>query len=339
MPNTDPVLDSAPLLRSVRDAARLHARVPVGFVPAITRGLDGAELTEMAELREEGAAGFTDDGRPVQSAGMLRKALQYQRLCGGVIALHEEDPSLSGKGAMHEGAVSAQLGITGIPSISEATMVARDALIAGYEEGRIHIQHLSARESIQALADAKERGVRITGEASPHHLCLTDEAVRGLDTRMKMNPPLRTEEDRQALIAGLKSGVIDCIATDHAPHARDEKEVPFEQAPMGTTGLETSFAAIYTNLVLPGVLDLGLLVTRLTDGAALFDLPTPRVAPGEAANLTLVDLEREWVVGDGGYESRSANCCFDGRTLRGKVLMTIAAGAIAFRARQLEVVR
>jgi len=339
MPNTDPVLDSAPLLRSVRDAAARDARIPVGFLPAVTRGMNGAELTEMAELREEGAAGFTDDGRPVVSAGMLRKALQYQRLCGGVIALHEEDPTLSGKGAMHEGDVSAQLGVTGIPSISESTMVARDALIAEYEGGRIHIQHLSARESIQALADAKARGVPITGEASPHHLCLTHEAVRTLDTRMKMNPPLRTEDDRQALIDGLKSGVVDCIATDHAPHARDEKEVPFEQAPMGTTGLETSFAAIYTNLVLPGVLTLELLVRRLTDGAALFDLRTPRVAPGEPANLTLLDLDREWVVGDGGYESRSANCCFDGQTLRGKVLLTIAAGTLAFRARQLEVVR
>ena len=339
MPNTDPVLDSGPLLRSVRDAAARDARIPVGFVPAVTRGMNGTELTEMAELREEGAAGFTDDGRPVVSAGMLRKALQYQRLCGGVIALHEEDPTLSGKGAMHEGDVSAQLGVTGIPSISESTMVARDALIAEYEGGRIHIQHLSARESVQALADAKERGVQITGEASPHHLCLTHEAVRTLDTRMKMNPPLRTEDDRQALIEGLKSGVIDCIATDHAPHARDEKEVPFEQAPMGTTGLETSFAAIYTNLVLPGVLTLELLLRRLTDGAALFDLPTPRITPGAPANLTLVDLEREWVVGDGGYESRSANCCFDGQTLRGKVLLTIAAGTLAFRARQLEVVR
>jgi len=339
MPNTDPVLDSAPLLRSVRDAAARDARIPVGFLPAVTRGMNGGELTEMAELREEGAAGFTDDGRPVVSAGMLRKALQYQRLCGGVIALHEEDPTLSGRGAMHEGDVSAQLGVTGIPSISESTMVARDALIAEYEAGRIHVQHLSARESVQALADAKARGVPITGEASPHHLCLTHEAVRTLDTRMKMNPPLRTEDDRQALIEGLKSGVIDCIATDHAPHARDEKEVPFEQAPMGTTGLETSFAAIYTNLVLPGVLTLELLVRRLSDGAALFALPTPRIAPGEPANLTLVDLDREWVVGDGGYESRSANCCFDGRTLHGKVLLTIAAGTLAFRARQLEVVR
>ncbi|MBI5104215.1 MAG: dihydroorotase [Solirubrobacterales bacterium] len=338
MPNTDPVVDSAPLLRSLRDAARLQARIPVGFLPAITRGLGGTELTEMAELREEGAVGFTDDGRPVVSAGMLRKALQYQRLCGGVIALHEEDPSLSGKGAMHEGEVSALLGVAGIPSISESTMVARDAMIAGYEGGRIHVQHLSCVESVAAVAAAKERGVQITAEASPHHLLLTHEAVRTLDTRMKMNPPLRTEADRQALIEGLRSGVIDCVATDHAPHARDEKEVPFEQAPMGTTGLETSFAALYTELVKPGVLPLELVLRRLTDGAALFGLPTPVIQPGAPANLALVDLGAEWVVGDGGYESRSANCCFDGRTLQGRVVLTVAAGAVAYRTRSFEVV-
>jgi dihydroorotase len=338
MPNTDPVVDSAPILRSLRDAANVQARVPVGFVPAITRGLRGTELTEMAELRAEGAAGFTDDGRPVVSAGMLRKALQYQRLCGGVLALHEEDPSLSGKGAMHEGDVSALLGVAGIPSVSEATMVARDALLAGYEDGRIHVQHLSCVESVEAVAAAKERGVRISAEATPHHLTLTHEAVRTLDTRMKMNPPLRADADRRALIEGLRSGVVDCIATDHAPHARDEKEVPFEEAPMGTTGLETSFAALYTDLVLPGVLPLDLVVRRLSDGAALFDLRTPRIEPGAPADVALIDLEAEWVVGDGGYESRSANCCFDGRTLRGKVLLTVADGAVAFRARQFEVV-
>jgi dihydroorotase len=155
---------------------------------------------------------------------------------------------------------------------------------------------------------------------------------------MKMNPPLRTEADRQALIDGLRSGVIDCIATDHAPHARDEKEVPFEQAPMGTTGLETSFAAVHTDLVVPGVLPLALVVQRLSDGARLFGLPTPRIEPGEPANVTLVDLDAEWVVGDGGYESRSANCCFDGSTLRGRVLLTVAAGSVAFRARQFEAV-
>jgi len=337
MPNTSPVTDSTPILRSLRDAAARDARIPVGFMPAITVGLQGRELTEMAELRAQGALGFTDDGRPVVSAGMLRKALQYQRLCGGVLALHEEDPSLSGAGAMHEGTVSALLGIAGIPSVSESTMVARDCALAGYEGGRVHLQHLSAVESVDAVRAAKAAGIQVSCEASPHHLTLTHEAVRTMATHMKMNPPLRTEEDRQALIAGLRDGTIDCIATDHAPHARDEKEVPFEQAPMGTTGLETAFAAVYTDLVLPGILDLALVVRKLTAGGGLLDLPLPRIAVGEAANLTLVDLEQEWTVGEHGYESRSANCCFADRRLRGRVLMTIAAGSVAFRERAFSV--
>ena len=172
--------------------------------------------------------------------------------------------------------------------------------------------------------------MRITAEASPHHLTLTDQALLDeLDTRLKMNPPLRAEEDRQALIAGLRDGTIDCIATDHAPHAREEKEVPFEEAPMGTTGLETAFAALFTELVLPGVLPLGLVVDKLSSGAALLDLPLPAIERGRPANLCLVDLDAEWVVGEHGYESKAENCCFDGRTLRGRVVATIAAGAVA----------
>ena len=331
MPNTDPVIDSAPLLRSLREAATREARVPVGFLAAITRGLAGGELTEMAELMGEGALGFTDDGRPVASAGVLRKALQYQRLCGGVLTLHEEDPSLSHSGSMHEGAVSSALGIGGIPSVSESTMVARDAELAGYEDGRVHFQHLSCAASVHAVAAAKERGFRVSAEVTPHHLLLTDEHVRAMDTRMKMNPPLASETDRLALIEGLRSGTIDCIATDHAPHARHEKEVPFEQAPMGTTGLETAFAALHTELVLPGTIGLALLVERMTAGADLFGLPTPRIAVGEPANLTLCDLFAEWAAGEHGWESRSENCCFAGRRLTGRVLMTVAGGAVAYR--------
>lgn len=332
MPNTTPVLDSAPLLRSLREEAARHARIPVGVMPAITRNMEGHELTDMAELREEGAVGFTDDGRPVVSAGMLRKALRYQKLCGGVIALHEEDPTLSAGGSMREGAVSALLGVGGIPSISESTMVARDCAIAGYEGARVHMQHLSSIDSVRAIRDAKARGVQVTCEASPHHLCLTDESIReSLDTAKKMNPPLGTEEDRQALIAGLLDGTVDCIATDHAPHARDEKEVPFEQAPMGTTGLETAFASVYTDLVLPGVLPLALVVEKVTSGLALLDLLTPRVEVGAPANLTLLDLAQEWTVGEHGYHSRSANNCFAGRRLHGRVLLTVAAGAVVHR--------
>ena len=332
MPNTAPTVDDASVLRSLRDAAQMQASVPVGFLAAITRGLEGRDLTEMAELRDAGALGFTDDGRPVVAAGMLRRALQYQRLAGGVLALHEEDPSLSGAGVMHEGEVSAELGMAGIPSVSEATFVARDAMLAAFEGGRVHFQHLSAAESVEALAEWKRRGAQVTGEVSPHHLTLTHEAVRSLDSRFKMNPPLRAESDRQALIAALKDGTIDCIATDHAPHAPHEKEAPFEEAPMGTTGLETAFASIYTDLVAPGVLPLALVVEKLSAGAALFDVETPRIAVGHAANLTLVDLDAEWVVGADGYQSRSRNCCFDGRTLRGVVRLTVAAGTVAHRA-------
>ena len=338
MPNTDPVIDSAPLLGSLRDSAARQARIPVGFLAAITRGLEGSELTEMVELSQAGALGFTDDGRPVASAGVLRKALQYQRLCGGVLTLHEEDPSLSRGGSMREGPVSALLGIGGIPSLSESTMVARDAALTGYEQGRVHFQHLSCADSVEAVAAAKGRGFRVSAEVTPHHLLLTEDDVRGMDTRMKMNPPLASETDRQALIQGLRSGVIDCVATDHAPHAREEKEVPFEQAPMGTTGLETAFAALYTELVHPGVIDLGMLIERMTAGAELFGLPTARIAVGESANLALVDLDGEWVAGEHGWNSRSENCCFAGRRMRGKILLTLAAGAIAYRERAFSVV-
>jgi len=331
MPNTDPVLDAAPLLRSLRAAAAREARIPVGFLAAVTRGLGGEQLTEMAELRREGALGFTDDGRPVASAGMVRKALEYQRLCGGVLALHEEDPTLSRGGAMHEGAVSAALGIAGIPTIAESTMLARDAAIAGYEDGRVHFQHLSCAASVDAVADAKARGWRVSAEVSPHHLLLTEEDVRDMDTRMKMHPPLATDADRRALLDGLRGGTIDCVATDHAPHAREEKEVPFEQAPMGTTGLETAFAALHAGLVVTGELALETLVERMSAGAELFGLPTPRIAVGELANAALVDLDADWVAGEHGWESRSENCCFAGRRLRGRVVLTLAGGALVHR--------
>jgi dihydroorotase len=333
MPNTAPPIDSASVLRSVHELALAQARVPVGFLAAATVGQRGESLTEMAELRDAGALGFTDDGLPIASANVLRRALQYQKLCGGVIALHEEDPSLSGEGVMHEGAVSALLGLAGIPSISESTMIARDAAIAAYEDGRIHVQHLSTAASVEAVAAAKQAGVRLTAEVTPHHLTLTEEDVRGLDTALKFNPPARTDADRAALLDGLRAGAIDCIATDHAPHAPHEKEVPFEEAPMGTTGLETAFAALHTFLVVPGVLPLALVVERLTAGGALLGLPVPRIAPGAPADLALVALDRAWQPVEAGYESRSENCCFHERELRGRVLMTVAAGSIAYRER------
>jgi dihydroorotase len=332
-PNTEPVVDSAPVLRSLRERARAEARIPTGFLAAITVGQRGEQLTEMAELADVGAVAFTDDGLPVRSAGVMRQALQYQRLAGRLLALHEEDPSLSADGVMHEGEVSALLGLAGIPPVSESVHAARDCALAAYEGGRIHVQHVSARETVEAIERAKADGTRVTCEATPHHLVLSDEAVRTLDTNMKMNPPLRSEPDRQALIEALRSGVIDCVATDHAPHAREEKEQPFELAPMGVTGLETAFAALHTELVLPGVLDLALLVERMTAGGEPFGLPIPRIEAGAPADLCLVDLDAEWEVGEAGYESRSANCAFAGRRLTGRVRITIAAGAVAYRER------
>jgi dihydroorotase len=334
MANTQPPVSTAADISSLREQARASASVPVGFLATATKDMRGAELTEMVELREAGAIGFSDDGLPIRNANVMRRALQYQHLCGGNIALHEEDPSLSGDGAMHEGPVSAAVGLAGVPSVSESTMVARDAALARYENARIHVQHLSAAESVEAVAAAKAVGVEISAEASPHHLCLTDEEVRGLDpNRFKMNPPLRAESDRQALIAGLRDGTIECIATDHAPHQPEEKEVPFEQAAMGVTGLETAFAAIHTELVLPGVIGLDLLVERLAGGAAPFGIERPTLGLGSEANIVLCDLDAEWTVGEDGYESRSQNSWCAGRTLTGRVLMTLAAGQVAYRLR------
>jgi dihydroorotase len=334
MANTEPPVSTPADVEALLADARSAAAVKVGFLATVTRGMEGKELTEMASLRDVGTAGFSDDGLPIRSARMLRRALQYQRLCGGTIALHEEDPALSGSGVMHEGPVSAALGLEGIPSISESTMIARDAAIAGYESGRIHVQHLSAAESVEAVRAARADGVQVSCEASPHHLCLTDEEVRSLDPqRFKMNPPLRSEADRQALVEGLRDGTIECIATDHAPHAAEEKEVPFEQAAMGVTGLETAFAALYTELVIPGTIELGLLVERLAGGAEPFGVERPSLAPGSEANIALCDLSARWTVGEDGYESRSSNSWCAGKELTGRVLMTLAGGQVAYRLR------
>ena len=333
MPNTEPVVDSAAVLGSLLEQAREHAEIPVGFLAAITKGQRGTELTDMAELADEGAAGFTDDGMPVRSAGLMRRALQYSSITGRRLALHEEEPSLSKDGQMHEGAVSAELGFAGYPSVAESLMVERDLALAAYESQPLHLMHLSARESVAALASAQAAGVRATGEVTPHHLCLTDEAVRTLDSNLKMNPPLRSEGDRAALIEGLRNGTIQAIATDHAPHARHEKEVPFEQAPFGVTGLETSFSALYTYLVEPGLIPLELLLERMSAGPArAYGLDAPTIAVGATANLVLLDLRAGWKVTEQGFRSRSANSWLLGQTLKGQVKATVADGRLVFGA-------
>lgn len=331
MPNTNPTVDSTAVFGALLETGRKEALIGVGFTACITKGMSGSELTEMAALKELGAVAFTDDGKPVADAQVFRMACRYQQLTDSLLMLHEEEPSLSGGGAMNEGAVSAALGISGQPNIAESTLIARDAAIAGYEGARVHVQHLSARESLDAVRTARAAGVQISCEASPHHLRLTDEACRTLNTACKMNPPLRTEIDRQALIAAVLDGTIDCIATDHAPHSRDEKALPFEQAPFGTTGLESSFAAVYSELVLEHGLPLSRLIYLMNSGAELCGLTPAQLTEGAPADLCLVDLERRWIVGEHGYASKSANCAFDGHELQGKVVATICQGSVAYR--------
>jgi dihydroorotase len=331
MPNTEPVVDSAAVLGSLIETAREEAEVPVGFLAAITKGQEGKELTEMAELADAGAAGFSVDGRPVIEPGLMRRALQYHAITGLRVAPHCEEPTLSRGGQMHEGAVSAELGFAGYPSIAESAMVSRDLMIAAYENQPIHLLHLSARESVNALASAQSEGVRASGEATPHHLVLTDEAVRSLDSNFKMNPPLRSADDRKALVGAVRDGTITVIATDHAPHALHEKDVPFEEAPFGVTGLETAFASLNTHLVGPGLLALGTLIERMSAGPArAYGLEAPAVRIGARANLVLLDPDAVWRVGDGGFRSRSGNSWLIGETVKGKVRLTVANGRVAY---------
>ena len=361
MANTSPPVSRVADVIALRERARSEASIPVGFLATVTVDMAGGDLTEMAGLRQAGALGFSDDGLPIRDAGIMRRALQYQRMCGGPIALHQEDPGLSGNGVMHEGEVSALLGLAGVPAVSERVMVERDLALAEYEGGQIHIQHLSARSAVERrwamlttvrpvarrssapvsgveVADAVQVEINprfaLSAEASPHHLCLNDEEVRSLDPMVhKMNPPLRAEGDRLALIEALRDGTIDCIATDHAPHADEDKQVPYEQAAMGVTGLEVAFAALHTELVLPGVISLALLVERLAGGAEPFGVPRPSLSPGSEANIALCDLSLAWVAGADGYESRSRNCWADGRRLTGRPVVTLAAGQVAYRLR------
>ena len=329
IPNTDPVVDDPELLRSLRARAAAEACIPIRFLAAVTKGQNGAELSELGALADAGAAGFTDDGLPVTSAGLMRRALQYNAVTGKPVAVHCEEPTLTRGGHAHAGPVAAELGLGGWPSLGESLMVARDVDLAAETGQHVHLMHLSARQSVDHLRRAHAAGAPVTAEATPHHLCLTDDAVRTLDPNMKMNPPLRTADDRAALIDAVRDGTIAAIATDHAPHSAEEKDVPFESAPFGVTGLETAFAALYTCLVEPGVLALETVLERLSAGpAAIYGLDPPRVAVGAPANLTLIDPAASWRVKPERFQSRSANSWLLGRRLHARIALTIAAGQV-----------
>jgi dihydroorotase len=331
MPNTEPVVDDPETVRGLRTRAQTEAHIPVGFFAAITKGQAGEELAELGSLADAGAVGFTDDGRPVVTAGLMRRALQYNAITGRTIAVHCEEQTLTRGGHAHAGSVAAELGIGGWPSLGESLMVARDIDLAGDTGQSVHLMHLSARESVDHLRRGREAGVCVTGEVSPHHLCLTDDAIRTLDPNFKMNPPLRSAEDRAALVEGLRDGTISAVATDHAPHSPEEKETTFESAPFGVVGLETAFSALYTHLVEPGILTLETLLERMSAGpAVIFGLDRPRVALGATANLTLLDLASSWRVRADRLRSRSQNSWLLGERLNGRVSLTIAAGRVAF---------
>ncbi len=333
VPNTEPPVDDPTLLQGLRRRAETEAHVPVGFLAALTKGQAGAELAELGALADAGAAGFTDDGSPVEAAGVMRRALQYNAVTGKTIAVHCEEPTLTRGGHAHAGDVAGELGIGGWPALGESLMVARDVELARETGQRVHLMHLSAAESVEHLRRGQELGVQVTAEVTPHHLCLTDDAIRTLDPNFKMNPPLRSDAHRTALIDALRDGAIGSVATDHAPHAAEEKDVPFESAPFGVIGLETAFAALHTHLVEPGLLSLETVLERMSAGpAASFGLERPRITVGARANLVLLDLQAGWRVEAASLRSRSTNSWLLGRRLNGVVRMTIAAGRVVHEA-------
>jgi dihydroorotase len=339
MPNTKPVCDSASVARFVQARAREAGFARVLPAGSITRGSKGEALADMAELKEAGCVCVTDDGLPVMSAGVMRRALEYARDLDLPVMVHAEDLTLSAEGCMNEGAVATRLGLPGIPAAAEVAMVERDLLLAEMTGAHLHVAHVSAAGSVRAIRQAKARGVRVTAEATPHHFTLTDEAVAGMpaalgpavesyDTHAKMNPPLRAESDRQSIVGALNDGIIEAIATDHAPHGPLDKQVEFIHAMNGIVGLETSLALTLA-LVRAGGLPLARAVERLTAGPArAFGLPYGTLAAGAPADAIVVDPEREWKVDPLRFFSKSRNSPFTGWTLRGRVLRTYVAGKL-----------
>jgi dihydroorotase len=336
MANTRPAADNAAVIQAVRDLATAAGLCDVFPVGAITRGLDGEVLAEMGEMVEAGVRLFSDDGTSVPTARLLRNALVYVQAFGDdvVLAEHAEDASLVEGGHMHEGIRSASLGLAGRPAEAEEIVAARDLALARATGGRLHLCHISSARTVELVRQAKADGVRVTAEVTPHHLVFTDEDLATYDANLKMNPPLRTAEDRDVLRIGLADGTIDAVATDHAPHAVEEKEAEFDHAPPGTIGLETALAAVLTELVVPGHLSLPRAIEALSVAPARI-LGTAEhggpIEPGRPANLVLFDPEKEWVV-EPPFVSKARNSAFLGRRLRGAVVYTVLRGALVVAA-------
>lgn len=322
MPNTNPAIDSAEVVNFIREKAKDHL-VDVHPIGAVTKDRNGEALAPIAELVRAGAVGFSDDGVAVKTASVVRKALEYLKMFDLPLIEHCEEESLAG-GAMNEGSVSTALGLPAIPTIAEDLTVMRDIAVAEYVNGRVHIAHISSKEAVDLVRKAKEKGIRVTAEVTPHHFTLTDEALVNYDTNYKMNPPLRSEKDVNAMIEGLKDGTIDCIASDHAPHSIEEKEAEFIYAPNGILGLETQLGLTVSELMHKKKLSINQLVEKLAvNPRKILNLEVPKIKIGEKANLTIIDLNEVWTVDIKKFKSKSRNSPFDKRLLTGKAVAVI----------------
>jgi dihydroorotase len=332
MPNTDPVTDNQAAVGFIVSQAQRAGKARVYPIGAISLGQKGQQLAEFGELVGAGAVAVSDDGKPVVSSHLMRTALEYARTFGIPVADHCEDPTLAEGGAMHEGLVATRLGLKGVPAAAEEIMVARDILLAELTGGHVHLCHMSTRGSVELIRRAKERGIRVTAEACPHHFTLTHEACEGYNTNAKMNPPLREPEDREAIRQALRDGTIDVICTDHAPHHYDAKEREFDDAPNGIIGLETALGLAITELVESGILTLAQLVDRLSVAPArIFSLPGGSLAPGHPADVVILDPAARWVVDPNAFYSKSRNTPFGGRHLVGRAEVTIVRGQVVFQ--------
>ena len=331
MPNTDPVADNRAVISYIRARAEQAGLIKVYPVAALTRGSRGEELTEMADLKEAGAVAFSDDGRPVSSAAVMRRAMQYARMVGLPVISHCEEPALSAGGVMHEGYMSTVLGLPGIPAAAEEIMVARDIILSEHTGCPLHIAHVSTAGSVRLIREAKARGVPVTAEVTPHHFTLTDRAVAGYNTSAKVNPPLRTEEDVAALKEALADGTIDVIATDHAPHTVEEKDVEFQLAPFGMVGLETAVGLVWTELVIPGVLSPVEAIRKLTvNPARILGLQDGVIRVGADADITIIDPGLTEVVDPSTFASKGRNSPFSGKKLQGLPVATIVRGRLIY---------
>ncbi|HEY7614479.1 MAG TPA: dihydroorotase [Gemmatimonadales bacterium] len=331
MPNTDPVTDNQAAVGFIVSQAQRAAKARVYPIGAVSLGQKGQQLAEFGELVGAGAVAVSDDGRPVASSHLMRTALEYARTFGIPVADHCEDPTLAAGGAMHEGIVATRLGLKGVPAAAEEIMVARDILLAELTGGHVHLCHMSTRGSVELIRRAKERGLRVTAEACPHHFTLTHEACEGYNTNAKMNPPLREPEDREAIRQAIRDGTIDVICTDHAPHHYDAKEREFDDAPNGIIGLETALGLAVSELVEPGLLSLPDLVNRMSVmPARIFNLEGGTLAPGAPADVVVIDPAAEWIVRPEEFYSKSRNTPFAGRRLRGRAGATIVRGQLVF---------